>query len=152
MLSKLCISASIAISYIRTQLFCLFKTSFAIFLFVSPASLFHQLQFTTLQSVTGTIVKCKYIARKYYGSIHFTQVLFVWYSAELHIFIIKFALNMYQFQHALLLVMSQDKMSSNTTNIILCKQRLSSVWGNMRCNVFKLLQHLFELSFVYQFY
>ena len=66
MLSKLCISASIAISYIRFQLFCLFKTSFAIFLFVSPASLFHQLQFTTLQSVTGTIAKCKYIARKYF--------------------------------------------------------------------------------------
>ena len=66
MLSKLCISASIAISCIRTQLFCLFKTSLAIILFVSFASLFHQLQFTTLQSVTGTIAKCKYIARKYF--------------------------------------------------------------------------------------
>ena len=65
-LSNSCISASIAISYIRIQLFCLFKTSFAIILFVSPASLFHQLQFTTLQSVTGTIVKCKFIAWKYF--------------------------------------------------------------------------------------
>ena len=67
MLSKLCISASIAISYIRFQLFCLFKTSFAIFLFVSPASLFHQLQFTTLQRVTRTIVAFESIERKHFG-------------------------------------------------------------------------------------
>ena len=64
--SSLCISTSITISHIRFQLFCLFKKSFAIFLFVSPASLFYQLQLTTLQRVTRTIVAFQYIARIYF--------------------------------------------------------------------------------------